>query len=142
MFDERTYRQSLGLVHGTDETKIKSNIYLVRANAWELCTHKKNVREKNAHLITSVLNLSTRKVKRKYRDSVWVLIGNDQELAAVIKLEVARSLSTCVKEAHLGQCASHTFSFGVTAALFYAEDGNGIMASVGDYDESSWLVYA
>mmetsp|Transcript_23088 Transcript_23088/g.48677 ORF Transcript_23088/g.48677 Transcript_23088/m.48677 type:complete len:331 (-) Transcript_23088:531-1523(-) len=53
----------------------------------------------------------------------------------MVKLVMTRGLSSGVKEANLGKCASHSLSF--TVSLFHAENGDGFMSSIGDNDKSS-----
>mmetsp|Transcript_26254 Transcript_26254/g.54841 ORF Transcript_26254/g.54841 Transcript_26254/m.54841 type:complete len:90 (-) Transcript_26254:1063-1332(-) len=82
-------------------------------------------------LISSVSDLSRCKVEGEDSDGIRVLIRDNQELPAVIKLEMTRCLPSRMEEADLSERAPRRLSFD-TAALFHAEDRDGLVPSIRD----------
>lgn len=89
-----------------------------------------------SHLIACILYLSRSKVEGEHGDRVRVLVRNDEELAAVVELEVTGRLAASVEEAHLGERASHRVALrslaahSAAAALLDAEDRDGLVPAV------------
>lgn len=118
--------------------------------------------------ITSELDLSRCKIEGEDGNCIRVLIGNDQELAAVIKLEVARCLSSRVKETNcvihetmsesrddgshyktnlyngltLRKSPPQRLSSDAATPLLHAKDRDRFVPTVGDNDKPPGLVHA
>mmetsp|Transcript_3297 Transcript_3297/g.5873 ORF Transcript_3297/g.5873 Transcript_3297/m.5873 type:complete len:90 (-) Transcript_3297:1174-1443(-) len=82
-------------------------------------------------LISGVSDLSRCKIEGEDGDSIRVLIRDNQELPAVIELEMTRCLSSRMEEADLSKRAPHRLSFR-SAALFHAEYRDGFVPSIRD----------
>jgi len=89
--------------------------------------------------IASVLDFSRCKAEGKNGDSIRVLICHNQKLPTVVELEMARCLSSCMKEANLSKCTPHSLPFA-TAALFHTEYREGFMSSIRDDNMASRLM--
>lgn len=94
--------------------------------------------------MTCVLNLPGSEIEGEDGDGVRVLVGDDEELPAVVELEVTRGFPPCVEEANLGERPAHGPSLIATAAaaLLDAEYRDRFMSAIGDDDEPSGLMDA
>lgn len=94
------------------------------------------VGRRHAIFVTSVLDLSSTEIEGEDSKRIRVLVGDEQVLTRVIKLIVARRLSSSVKVSH---CDEFSLFGSLVADL---EDGDGLVTTIGNDNESSRVVYA